>query len=158
MRRYRLCAGQERLPLLGGHHGLGDAQGAELAAIEYDACRLLRRSAERGHRKEWTTRDHEHGSRIAVHRSCLDHYADRRRVRISMDRRGRYLDNIFIERLWRSLRQEAIYLEEIADGFKARRVIKDWMAFYNTKRPHSALDRLMPDEAYWVGLKEQKAA
>jgi len=73
-------------------------------------------------------------------------------VRISMDRRGRYLDNIFIERLWRSLRQEAIYLEEIADGFK------DWMAFYNTKRPHSALDRLMPDEAYWVGLEEQKAA
>lgn len=74
-----------------------------------------------------------------------------------MDGRGRYLDNIFIERLWRSLKQEAIYLEEIADGFKARRVIKDWMA-YNTKRPQSALDRLTPDKAYWVGLKEQKAA
>ena len=48
-----------------------------------------------------------------------------------MDGRGRYLDNIFIERLWRSLKQEDIYLEEIADGFQARRVIKDWMAFYN---------------------------
>lgn len=42
-------------------------------------------------------------------------------VRISMDGRGRYLDNIFIERLWRSLKQEAIYLEEINDGFQARR-------------------------------------
>ena len=56
-------------------------------------------------------------------------------VRIQMDGRGRYLDNIFIERLWRSLKQEAIYLEEINDGFQARRVIKNWMTFYNTKRP-----------------------
>ncbi|MEZ5985235.1 MAG: IS3 family transposase [Hyphomonas sp.] len=79
-------------------------------------------------------------------------------ARISMDGRGRYLDNIFIERLWRSLKQEAIYLEEITDGFQARRVIKDWMTFYNTKRPHSALDRQTPDDAYWVGLEQQKAA
>ena len=79
-------------------------------------------------------------------------------MRISMDGRGRYLDNIFIERLWRSLKQEAIYLEEINDGFQARRVVKDWMAFYNAERPHSALDRRTPDEAYWAGLKEQKAA
>ena len=61
-------------------------------------------------------------------------------VRISMDGRGRYLDNIFIERLWRSLKQEAIYLEEISDGFQARRVIKNWMEFYNTERPHSCID------------------
>jgi len=92
-------------------------------------------------------------------------------VRISMDGRGRYLPshrfcettagqwtNIFIERLWRSLKQEAIYLEEITDGFQARRVIKNWMAFYNTDRPHSALDRQTPDDAYWSGLEEQKAA
>jgi len=79
-------------------------------------------------------------------------------VRISMDGRGRYLDNIFIERLWRSLKQEAIYLEEISDGFQARRIVKNWMAFYNTERPHSALDRRTPDEAYWTGLEEQKAA
>lgn len=49
VRRYYLRASQKWLPLPGGHHGLGDAQGAELAAIEYDACRLLHRSAERGH-------------------------------------------------------------------------------------------------------------
>jgi putative transposase len=79
-------------------------------------------------------------------------------VRISMDGRGRYLDNIFIERLWRSLKQEAISLEEISDGFQAWRIIKYWMAFYNTERPHSALDRLTPEDAYWAGLEEQKAA
>ena len=79
-------------------------------------------------------------------------------ARISMDGRGRYLDNIFIERLWRSLKQEAIYLEEITDGFQARRVIKNWMEFYNAERPHSALERRTPDDAYWSGLEEPKAA
>jgi len=79
-------------------------------------------------------------------------------VRISIDGRGRYLDNIFIERLWRSLKQEAIYLEEITDGFQARRIVQNWMTFYNTERPHSALDRRTPDEAYWTGSEEQKAA
>ena len=57
-----------------------------------------------------------------------------------MDGRGRYPDNNLIERLWRNLRQEAIYLEEIHDGFAAWRVIKNWMAFYNSDHPHSALD------------------
>lgn len=75
-----------------------------------------------------------------------------------MDGRGRYLDNIFIERLWRSLKQEAIYLEEIGDGFQARRVIKNWMVFYNSERPHSALDRQTPGHAYWAGLEQQKLA
>ena len=56
-------------------------------------------------------------------------------VRISMEGRGRYLDNIFIERLRRSLKQAAVNLEEITDGFQARRVVKDWMAFYSTERP-----------------------
>ena len=70
-----------------------------------------------------------------------------------MDGRGRYLDNIFIERLWRSLKQEAIYLEEINDGFQAWQVIKEWMTFYNTRRPHSALERQTPDDANWASLE-----
>ncbi|QFT94250.1 hypothetical protein FIU86_15470 [Roseovarius sp. THAF9] len=64
-----------------------------------------------------------------------------------MDGRGRYLDAIFIERLSRSPEQEAIYLEETTDGFQARKLVKDWMTFYNTERPHSALDRRTPDDA-----------
>ena len=69
-------------------------------------------------------------------------------IRISMDGRGRCMDNIFIERLWRSLKYEAVYLHEIADGFTARRVIGEWIAFYNTIRPHSALGGRTPAEAY----------
>ena len=55
-------------------------------------------------------------------------------VKISMDGWGRYLDNIFIERLWRSLKQEAVYLHELQDGFQAKRVIKDWIRFYSLTR------------------------
>ena len=58
------------------------------------------------------------------------------------------MDNIFIERLWRSLKYEAIYLHEIADGFQARRLIGDWVRFYNLERPHLALDGRTPAEAY----------
>ena len=61
-------------------------------------------------------------------------------VRISMDGRGRCMDNIFIERLWRSLKYEAVYLHDLADGFEARLLIDEWIGFYNTERPHSALD------------------
>ena len=69
-------------------------------------------------------------------------------ITISMDGRGRCMDNIFIERLWRSLKYEAIYLHELTDGFKAEQVIGEWMDFYNTERPHSAFDGKTPAEAY----------
>ena len=69
-------------------------------------------------------------------------------VAISMDGRGRCMDNIFIERLWRSLKHEAVYLHEMTDGFTAERVIGERIAFYNTERPHSALDGATPAEAY----------
>jgi len=79
-------------------------------------------------------------------------------VKISMDGRGRYLDNIFIERLWRSLKQEAVYLHELQDGFQAKRVIKDWLGFYNSERPHTALDKRSPDDAFFDLERNQKAA
>ena len=72
-------------------------------------------------------------------------------VQVSMDGRGRCMDNIFIERLWRSLKYEAVYLHELTDGFKAERVIRDWIEFYNTERPHSALGDQTPAEAYGAG-------
>ena len=72
-------------------------------------------------------------------------------IRISMDGRGRCMDNIFIERVWRSLKYEAVYLHELADGFRAERVIGEWIDFYNTERPHSALAGRTPAEAYEAG-------
>jgi putative transposase len=58
-------------------------------------------------------------------------------VRISMDGRGRWLDNVFIERLWRSLKYEEVYLKAYADGGEARIGISNWFSFYNGKRPWS---------------------
>ena len=72
-------------------------------------------------------------------------------VTISMDGRGRCRDNIFIERLWRSLKYEAIYLHELTDGFTATRVIGEWIDFYNNKRPHSSFDGQTPAETYAAG-------
>jgi putative transposase len=65
-------------------------------------------------------------------------------VRISMDGRGRWMDNVFIERLWRSLKYEDIYLKGYADGRDARTGIGLWMAFYNGRRPHQALGDRTP--------------
>ena len=80
------------------------------------------------------------------------------KIKISMDGKGRYLDNIFIERLWRSLKQEAVYLHEINDGFQAKRIIDDWIEFYNSERPHTALDKRTPDIAYFAEQQTRKAA
>jgi putative transposase len=65
-------------------------------------------------------------------------------IRISMDGRGRWMDNVFIERLWRSLKYEDVYLKGYADGREARAGIGAWVAFYNTGRPHQALGNQAP--------------
>jgi len=65
-------------------------------------------------------------------------------VAISMDGRGRWMDNVFIERLWRSLKYEDVYLKGYADGREAARGIAEWVAFYNDRRPHQALADRMP--------------
>jgi len=70
-------------------------------------------------------------------------------VRISMDGRGRWRDNIIVERLWRSLKYECIYLNAYEGGLETRRGIGSWVDLYNRRRPHSSLDDRTPYEAYW---------
>ena len=74
-------------------------------------------------------------------------------VAFSMEGRGRFLDNIFIERLWRSLKYEAVYLHELHDGVDAKRIIGSWIDFYNEVRPHSALGGRTPGETYRNGAR-----
>ena len=69
-------------------------------------------------------------------------------AQVSMDGKGRWVDNVRIERLWRSLKCEAVYLHDLADGLEAHRVIAEWMRFYNEVRPHSSLDGRTPRIAY----------
>lgn len=75
-------------------------------------------------------------------------------IAISMDGRGRALDNVFIERLWRSLKYECVYLHAPETGLQARAEIGRWIDFYNNERPHSTFDGRTPDEVY-NGLNNQ---
>lgn len=65
-------------------------------------------------------------------------------IAISIDGRGRFMDNIFIERLWRSIKYEEVHLKAYADGREARDGIGSWMTFYNHRRPHQAMNNQFP--------------
>jgi len=71
-------------------------------------------------------------------------------VRISMDGKGRFLDNIFVERLWRSLKYECVYLHAWETGSEAKAGVGRWFEFYNRKCPHSALGGKPPAVFYWL--------
>jgi putative transposase len=73
----------------------------------------------------------------------------RHEIAISMDGKGAWRDNVFVERLWRSLKYEEVYLRAYDSVGEARRSIGRYFDFYNGKRPHSSLDRKTPDQAYF---------
>jgi len=73
---------------------------------------------------------------------------ERQGVRISQDGKGRYSDNLFVERLWRTVKYEEVYLKAYQDGIEAKIGIGDYFRFYNTQRPHQALGYRTPAEAY----------
>jgi putative transposase len=79
-------------------------------------------------------------------------------VAISMDGRGRFMDNIFIERLWRSIKYEEVHLKAYADGREARAGIGSWITFYNFRRPHQAMNNQMPMAAWRAGMDKIEAA
>lgn len=69
--------------------------------------------------------------------------------RISMDGKGRWVDNVFVERLWRSVKYEDVYLHAYRDGREARERLTEYFAFYNRQRDHQSLDYRTPDEVYF---------
>lgn len=73
----------------------------------------------------------------------------RNSIRISMDGKGRWMDNVFIERLWRSLKYECVYLQAFESGSQAKQKIGEWMEYYNTRRAHSAFADKTPFEVYY---------
>ena len=78
-------------------------------------------------------------------------------IKISMDSRGRWMGNVLIERLWRSLKYEEVYLNAYETIFEARRRIADWIKFYNFDRRHQSLDRQTPDQVYFNKPKQTMA-
>ncbi|MBD8893674.1 IS3 family transposase [Roseibium litorale] len=79
-------------------------------------------------------------------------------IAISMDGKGAWRDNVFVERLWRSIKYEEVYLHAYKTVSEARAGIGRYLTFYNTRRPHSSLDRQTPDQAYFNALTPMMAA
>ena len=153
VRGHHVHPGDDRLSVPGRDHGLGQPTCAVVAAVEHDGQQLLRRGAGGG-AADGDARHLQHRPGVAVTSAAFTDRVQAAGARCSMDGRGRCLDNVFIERLWRSLKYEAVYLHELADGFAAEQVISEWMTFYSDVRPHSALGGRTPAEAY----REERAA
>jgi len=79
-------------------------------------------------------------------------------IAISMDGKGAWWDNVFVERFWRSIKYEEVYLKAYEDVPEARQSIGRYIDFYNARRPHTALDRRTPDQAYFNPLPLRTAA
>jgi putative transposase len=79
-------------------------------------------------------------------------------IAISMDGKGRWRDNVFVERIWRSIKYEEVYLHGYASVSEARTALSRYINFYNTARPHSSLKAQTPDQVYFNRLPESMAA
>ncbi len=79
-------------------------------------------------------------------------------VRISMDGKGRWLDNVYVERLWRSLKQEEVYRRAYDTVVEARKGIADYLRYFNEERPHQGLDNRTPDDVFYKRKPLPKAA
>ncbi len=159
VRRHYLHPDAARVPLSGRDHGLGHAQGSVLAVVEQfamsrhrseamaDGHRVLHRGAGGCPQDPWSAEifNTDQGSQFTSPRfTQILHNAT---VKVSMDGRGRWMDNVMIERLW-SLKYECVYLNAFETGSAAREGIGNWIDFYNTERPHSALGGRTPVEAH----------
>jgi putative transposase len=79
-----------------------------------------------------------------------------RGIQVSMDGKGRYLDNIFVERLWRSIKYEEVYLKAYKDGTEAKQGIGSYLDFYNRERPHQALGYRTPEKMFHDGQPRKR--
>jgi putative transposase len=79
-------------------------------------------------------------------------------IRISMDGKGRWVDNVFVERLWRSLKYEEVYLKGYGSVAEARKSISEYLHMFNEERRHQSLNRRTPDEVYYESADQRMAA
>lgn len=79
-------------------------------------------------------------------------------IRISMDGKGRWMDNVFIERLWWSVKYQDVYLKAYSSIAEARKGLGEYFEFYNRRRRHQSLDRKTPDDVYWSTLPKMQVA
>ena len=147
-----------RLPLPRRNHGLGQSQGLAWRlsnTMDADFCvaALEEAIARYGKPGIFNTDQGSQFTSSAFTNTLRD--AD---IRISMDGRGRWMDNVFIERLWRSLKYECVFLNAFEIGSEARTGIGRWIGYYNADRPHSVFGGRTPDEVYTTQANKEKLA
>ena len=150
--RHHLPADRARLPLSRGGDRLGEPGGAELAAVEHHGRAVLRFGARGGAGTLRQTGDFNTDQGSQFTSTAFTGVLTAAGIRISMEGRGRWIDNVFVERLWRSLKHEDVYLKGYADGREARAGIGAWIAFYNMRRPHQALANRTPMAVWRDGV------
>jgi putative transposase len=79
-------------------------------------------------------------------------------ISISMDGKGRWMDNVFIERLWWSVKYQDVYLKAYSSVAEARKGLSEYFEFYNSQRRHQSLDRRTPDDVYFSTLPKMQVA
>src|ERR1700732_4571896 len=142
--------------LPGGDHGLGEPCRAGVAAVEHARRGVLCRGSRGSALAARPPRDLQHRPEPAPAKArgspfTSDDFTgtlERHGVTISMDGKGRYMDNIFVERLWRSLKCEEVYLNAYASVAEAKAGIGSWLGFYNEERQHQSLGYRTPRQAY----------
>ena len=147
--RYHLHPDEARLRLPGGHHGLGDPQGPGAPGVDQHDRGFLRRGARRGDRASTARRRSSTPTRAANSRATtFTDVLKAHDIQISMDGKGRWVDNVFVERLWKSVKYEHVYLHAYDSVLEAKQQLASYFEFYNTRRPHSSLGGQTPDTAY----------
>jgi putative transposase len=150
--RHHLHSDEPWLYVSCGRHGLVQPQNFILAGIQYpdtDFCtEAVEEAISRYGAPEIFNTDQGAQFTSAGFTKLLKSH----NVGISMDGRGRVQDNIFIERLWWTLKYQYLYLWSFNNGTELRSGLKQWFGFYNAERSHQALDNLTPDEVYFALL------
>ena len=160
--RHHLPAHGPGVPLLGRDHGLAQPVRGDLAIVQHSGDRLLCRGVER-RPEPGNAQCNEHGPEPAPAKAGGSQFTSREftqilqdhSVRISMDGRGRYKDNIFVERLWRTVKYEEVYLKAYVNAGEARRELGAYFQFYNQRRPHQALGYRTPAEVFYGETVEE---
>ena len=162
MRRHHLCSDGTRTRLSVCSDGLAFTEGFGVGCVEHDGERSLPHGSESG--------THPDGQKARIFNTdqgsqfTSSEWIDRLEglgVRVSMDGKGRWMDNVFIERLWGSVKYEDIYLKGYGRISDLRKGLEKWFRRYNDWRPHEALGNQTPSAVYnnrSVGKSRKEAA
>ena len=147
---YHLYPDGARFRLSRRRAGLGDPPGAVMAVVDHDGGSLLYRDAGGCLGPSRQAGDIQHRPGLAVHRTRRSPaFSPGNGIAISMDGKSAWRDNVFVERLWRSVKYEEVYLHAYESVGEARNSIGRYLDFYNRRRPHPSLDDATPDQAYF---------